>query len=42
MACYGDSFYILRVSGFLDFVHRLELQILENTTFRKLDVSVFR
>jgi hypothetical protein len=29
----------LRVTGFLDFVHRLEFSILENTTFRKLDLS---
>jgi hypothetical protein len=28
----------LRVTGFLDFVHRLEVQILENTMFQKLDL----
>jgi hypothetical protein len=29
---------ILRISGFLDFVHRLVFQKLESTTFRKLDL----
>jgi hypothetical protein len=29
---------LLRIAGFLDIVHRLEFQILENITFRKMDV----
>jgi hypothetical protein len=27
-----------RITGFLDFVHRPEFEVLESTTFRKLDV----
>jgi hypothetical protein len=33
-----DAHLSLRTTGFLDFVHRAEFQILENTTFRKLDL----
>jgi hypothetical protein len=29
---------MLRIAGFVDFVHSSEFQILENTTFRKLDL----
>jgi hypothetical protein len=29
---------LLRITEFLEFIHRLELWILENTTFRKLDL----
>jgi hypothetical protein len=32
----------LRITEFLDFVHHPEFYIPENTTFRKLDVSVLR
>jgi hypothetical protein len=28
----------LSMTEFLDFIHRLEFEILENTTFRKLDL----
>jgi hypothetical protein len=31
-----------RITGVLDFVHRLEFGILENTTFSKLDVYILR
>jgi hypothetical protein len=29
---------MFRITGFLEFVYRPEFQILENTTFRKLDL----
>jgi hypothetical protein len=33
--------YCLRIVWFLDFVHRPEFQIIENTTFRKIDLFPF-
>jgi hypothetical protein len=33
-----SSINFLGITGFLDFVHSLEFQILENTLFRKLDL----
>jgi hypothetical protein len=33
-----DIFIALRITGFLDFVHRHEFWILENTKVRKLDL----
>jgi hypothetical protein len=35
--CESCSTINLRITGFLDSVHRPELQLLENTTLRKLD-----
>jgi hypothetical protein len=34
----GEKTKALRITGFLDFVHRPEFYILENTTIRKLDL----
>jgi hypothetical protein len=34
-------FIALRITGFLDFVHRSEFYVQENTTFRKLELFPF-
>jgi hypothetical protein len=33
-----EVLFWLKITGFLDFVHRLEFQVLENTIFWKLDL----
>jgi hypothetical protein len=35
---HGTTFVGFRITGILDFVHRPEFEILENTMFRKLDL----